>query len=114
MSPELAGESSFKVKLNNLCRMVKAVKLSIDRSPKLHEMTVRDALNFLCNDFGREPMDQHKIDNKMTELFQCFNLIKSIPTVTKFIEVGYYFKYTYSMKSDTFCFLCNYRKNSSN
>lgn len=75
--------------------MVKAVKLSIDRSPKLHEMTVRDALNFLCNDFGCEPIDSHKIDNKMTELFQCFNLIKSIPTVTKFIEVGYLFKYTY-------------------
>jgi hypothetical protein len=70
--------------------MVKAIKLAVERSSTLHDLTVRDALSFLCFDFGSESLSspQTKIDYKMTELFQCFNLNKSLPTLIKFFEVS--------------------------
>lgn len=81
-------QQSFKTRLNNLCQIVKVIKLSVSCSFVLYEMTVRDLLNFLCHDFNEdfgisEPIE---IDNKLTELFRCFEINRIIPILNKFFE----------------------------
>lgn len=71
---------------------MKAIRLSVNCSPVLYELTVRDVINFLCHDFNEEigVSGSIEIDNKLTELFQCFEISKMIPVLNVFFEVRYF------------------------
>jgi hypothetical protein len=80
----------FKVKLNNLCKIVKALNVSTSRSFMIYELTVRDLMNLLCNDFKPEGDINTRLDTKLTEVFRCFEINKAVPILIQFFEVNFY------------------------
>lgn len=88
------AKTNNKVKLTNLCKIIKAIRLSTSKSFKIHRLTVLDLINLLCNDFKYAmPEESQKskkmgiIDLRLTEIFQCFDLNKTISILEEFFEV---------------------------
>ncbi len=82
-----SDKMGFKVKLNNLCKIVKALNVSTSKSYKIYELTVRDFINLLCNDFKNEK-EAANLDTKLTEVFRCFEINKAVPILIRFFEVN--------------------------
>jgi hypothetical protein len=83
---------SFKIKLTNLLKTVRAIDGSMKRSPDLYESVIREILDFLCNDYGmKSGKEMVLVDNKLAELFKLFDLKKTVIIMNKYFDVGKYF-----------------------
>ncbi len=84
----------IKVELENLCEIAKTIESFVNKSFSLYESTVKELLNFLCNisensshDLRDEENTFDRIDKKLAQLFQIFDLTKMLPIIFKFFEV---------------------------
>jgi hypothetical protein len=80
---------NFKVKLVNLCKLVKAIEASISKHVLLYEFTLNQIIYYLCNDFGNDEVGQERIqiNTKLAELFKVFDMKKSVEILNKYFEV---------------------------
>jgi len=80
--------------LENLCEIAKTIESFVNKSFSLYESTVKELLKFLCNisensshDLRDEENTFDRIDKKLAQLFQIFDLTKMLPIIFKFFEV---------------------------
>lgn len=74
-----------------MCEIVKTIQLFVNKSFNLYEATVKELLNFLCTYYVNNDLTEdeslNKIDNKLAQLFQFFDLVKILPIIYKYFEV---------------------------
>ena len=81
-------QATFKAKLGNICKLIRFLSFSMNKSMLLYELVTVDVINFLCNDFVNEESPRERVDKKFAEIFKCFDLKRTTPIINKFFQVN--------------------------